>query len=139
MRKPHVFSIISKKELFYEKNLLTAFGDNMTTIKFRKPFVRSNKYSAKKVVVDGITFDSKAEAEFYGQLKLRKYAKDIRFFLRQVPFDLPGGIKYRADFMIKNNDGSIEFIDVKGIRTPTYIIKKKQVEQIYGIEIMERS
>ena len=28
-----------------------------------------NKYGAKKVLIDGITFDSKAEAKFYTQLK----------------------------------------------------------------------
>jgi hypothetical protein len=36
----------------------------------------------------------------YKELKLLKAAGDILYFLRQVPFHLPGGIVARVDFMV---------------------------------------
>lgn len=98
---------------------------------------RRQKYNAQKTQVDGINFDSKKEATYYYTLKLRKQAGEILWFVRQVPFDLPGGITYRLDFLVVANDGSIDLIDVKGVKTKEYIIKKKQVEALYGVEIRE--
>ncbi|HGP0346239.1 TPA: DUF1064 domain-containing protein [Serratia marcescens] len=95
------------------------------------------KYGNKKTVVDGFTFDSKKEAAYYGQLKLRQRAGDVVMFLRQVPFHLPGGVKYVADFVVFGADGVVEVIDVKGVRTAEYRIKKKLVEQHYPITIIE--
>jgi hypothetical protein len=101
----------------------------------KKP--RRNKYNAQKTKVDGITFDSKKEATYYRQLKMAVGEGEISYFLRQVPFDLPGNVKYRVDFMIVCNDGTIDYIDVKGRRTPMYILKKKQVEALYPVTIEE--
>lgn len=98
---------------------------------------RRQKYNAQKTVVDGITFDSKAEATYYYTLKLKKLAGEILWFVRQVPFDLPGGITYRLDFLVVERDGTINLYDVKGMRTKEYIIKKKQVEALYGVKIIE--
>lgn len=97
--------------------------------------VRQGKYNAKKTVMDGITFDSKREAAYYLHLKLRVESGDVLYFLRQVPFDLPGGTKYRCDFMEVHSDGSTHFIDVKGFKTKSFIRAKKQVEDLYPIEI----
>jgi len=55
----------------------------------------------------------------------------------QVPIQLPGGVKYLVDFMIIYPDGKVEYIDVKGVKTSVYIIKKKQVEALYPIKIIE--
>ncbi|CAI1246733.1 Protein of uncharacterised function (DUF1064) [Serratia ficaria] len=95
------------------------------------------KYGNKKTVVDGFTFDSKKEAAYYGQLKLRQRAGDIVMFLRQVPFHLPGGVKYVADFVVFRADGVVEVIDVKGVRTAEYRVKKKLVEHHYPITVIE--
>ena len=40
----------------------------------------TNKYSNKKVVLDGITFDSKAEAKYYLHLKEQQEKEAILFF-----------------------------------------------------------
>lgn len=96
---------------------------------------KRSKYGAVKTVVDGIVFDSKAEAEYYQQLCLRRVAGDVLWFIRQVPFDLPGGIKYRADFLEVHRDGSVHIIDVKGHVTAQFRDKKKQVEALYPVEI----
>ena len=99
---------------------------------------QKHKFSAIRTVRDGITFDSKKEAQYYDTLKLMIRAKEIIFFLRQVPFDLPGTVKYRVDFQEFHSDGTIHFIDVKGYATPEYKAKKKMVESLYPIEIEER-
>lgn len=50
----------------------------------------------------------------------------------QVPFHLPGNVIYRVDFMEFHNDGTVHFVDVKGMETNTFILKKKQVEELYA-------
>ena len=96
-----------------------------------------HKFNAKRTVRDGINFDSTKEANYYDELKLRQRAGEVVFFLRQVPFDLPGGVKYRPDFQEFHADGTVHFIDVKGRRTAEYIARKKMVEDLYPIEIEE--
>ena len=46
------------------------------------------KYGAKKTVFDGITFDSKREAERYSALVLLQSAGEIADMKLQVPFEL---------------------------------------------------
>lgn len=94
-----------------------------------------HKYHAQPTTVDEIRYDSKKEARYGSQLKLLQKAGEILFFLRQVPFDLPGGIKYRVDFMEFWKDGNIKFIDVKGFMTQVSKNKIKQVEALYPINI----
>jgi len=96
-----------------------------------------HKFNAIPVEFDGIRFDSKKEGRYYNELKMRLKG-DVLFFLRQVPFDLPGGVKYRVDFEVFYKDGTVEFIDVKGHRTKDYIMKKKMVESMYPVKIIEK-
>lgn len=111
-----------------------------------------NKYGAKKVVLDGIKFDSIAESRYYSELKLRKRAGDIEDFELQPEFtlqeayrDMDGkmnrAIKYRADFLIQHNNGIEELIDVKGMQTPVFKLKwkllKKQVGGRYKLTIVD--
>ena len=97
--------------------------------------VRRHKYNAKPTVVDGIRFDSRREAEYYANLKLRQKAGDVVMFLRQVPIHLPGGTKLVIDFLEFHEDGSVHWVDVKGVETDVFKIKKREVEAIYPIEI----
>ena len=96
---------------------------------------KMNKYNAQKTKVDGITFDSKKEANYYCTLKLRQRAGEIKYFLRQIPFDLPGGVKYRCDFVEFWTNGDVKFIDVKGVETKEFKLKKKMVESLYPVII----
>ena len=98
-------------------------------------FKKRSKYNAKKTVRDGIKFASIKEANYYDQLKLRKQAGEIIFFLMQVPFHLPGNIIYRVDFQEFHADETVHFVDVKGYETKEFIIKKKQVEDLYPVII----
>lgn len=101
---------------------------------------RFNKYGAKKTVVDGITFASKAEARRYGELKLLEKAGEIRHLELQPKFDLTvNGEKigrYVADFRYREGTESV-VEDVKGFKTPVYRLKKALVKALYGIEIRE--
>ena len=99
---------------------------------------RKHKYNARRAMADGIKFPSKRERDFYLILKEQKKRGRIAWFLRQVPFDLPGGTKYVLDFLIFNSDGTVRLVDVKGHRTPAFIKAKKQVEALYPVEIEER-
>ena len=103
------------------------------------------KYGAVPTIIDGIRFASKKEAAYYDVLKLRQRAGEIDFFLMQVPFALPGGVRYRADFVTFQsahagrdcNSFQIEVIDCKGFKTPEYKLKAKQVKALYGITVKE--
>lgn len=94
-----------------------------------------HKFNAVAVEHDGIRFDSKAEGRYYMDLKLRKLAGEVVFFLRQVPFHLPGGTSYRVDFQEFHTDGTVHFVDVKGMVTKEFTKAKKQVEALYPVEI----
>ena len=96
------------------------------------PGLLRHKYNAQPTVVDEIRFDSKAEANYYSQLLIRKQAGEVVTFLRQVPFHLPGGVRYVVDFLEFHADGTVHFVDVKGVETATFKAKKKQVEELYA-------
>jgi hypothetical protein len=96
-----------------------------------------HKFKARRTNVDGIKFSSKKEANRYNILKLLQKSGDILFFLRQVPFHLPGGVKYICDFLIFWTNGDVTIEDVKGFKTEIYKAKKKMVEALYPIEILE--
>jgi hypothetical protein len=96
-----------------------------------------HKFNAKPTTYDGIKFASKKEQKRYLELRVLESAGDILFFLRQTPMHLTGGVKYVCDFLIFWADGTVTFEDVKGMRTPMYKLKKKQVEALYPIIITE--
>lgn len=96
-----------------------------------------HKYNAKPTRVDGIRFDSKKESRYYQDLLIRVRIGEVLFFLRQVPLHLPGNVKLVVDFLEFHSDETVHFVDVKGMRTPVYIVKKKVAEVTYPIEIEE--
>ena len=102
-----------------------------------KSVTHKHKFHAKPTLYDNIRFDSKKESQRYAELKQLQTQGEVVFFLRQIPLYLPGNIRYVCDFQIFWANGTVTFEDVKGYRTDTYKIKKKQVEAIYPIEITE--
>lgn len=84
-----------------------------------------SKYHNVKTVVDGITFDSKAESRRWDELKLLQKAGLIQGFARQPSFLLPGGIRYRPDFIVCDARGTIYVEDVKGVITQAFALKRK--------------
>lgn len=98
---------------------------------------RKSKYRANKVSIDGNTFDSQKEADYYCELKLKLQAKEIAGFCLQPTFILAPGLKYKADFIVFYNDKSPDIIDVKGFKTKEYIAKKKVFEDKFNLKIIE--
>lgn len=96
-----------------------------------------SKYGNKKVEINGHKFDSKKEANYYLYLLSEQQADRVTMFLMQAPLALPGGVKYIVDFVVFRADGSVEWVDVKGMRTAMYKLKKRQVEALYPLEIVE--
>ena len=99
-----------------------------------------NKYRNKKTIIDGIEFDSKAEAKRYSELKLLERAKKISnlelqpCFILQPSFKKNGKtyrkIEYIADFQYEEN-GQVIVEDVKGVFTKEFQIKRKLFEYKY--------
>jgi len=94
-----------------------------------------HKYHAKPTSRNGIKFQSKKEARYYDTLLLRQKAGQVLFFLRQVPFDLGGGVIHRIDFMEFWTDGTVHIVEIKGYDTPIGKMKRKIVESLYPIDI----
>jgi len=94
-----------------------------------------SKYNSTKIIVDGITFDSKLESAYYIYLKDRLAKNEIKGFMLQPTYELtPSYIKegkkirpttYTPDFLIKYLDDSVEAIDIKGFPTQASELKKK--------------
>lgn len=126
------------------------------------PAVKPSKYRNQKVVINGEKFDSKREAAYYSELLLREKAGEVRNIHRQVSFHLCAPIvdammrqddppkiiyiaAYVADFTFEeltgDGTGAVAWkhitVDVKGARTPMFILKKKWLESQSGIQIRE--
>lgn len=107
-----------------------------------------SKYRNVKTVIDNITFDSRAEARRYAELKLLMDAEIIDNlqvhprYLIDDPFTQDGkrygAVYYIPDFVYCER-GSTVAEDVKGVRTAVYVLKKrlfiKRYPQIKFMEI----
>lgn len=110
-------------------------------------------YINKKVVVDGIKFDSKKEARRYQALLLLQRAGEIRDLELQPKFELVKGVKFSGDARAKPAvryfadfaytdvlTGKRIVEDVKSPATkknPAYRMKKHMMLAIHGVEIKE--
>ena len=92
---------------------------------FDKKNETPSKYHNVKTTVDGIEFDSKAEAARYSELKILKKAGVIRSFARQPSFLFSSGIRYRPDFIVWGLAGAVWVEDVKGVKTKEFLLKQK--------------
>ena len=98
-----------------------------------------SKYRNKKTVIDGITFDSKLEAEYYLHLKFMLKCKKILGFEMQKKMLLQDGyarpstgtkvrpIFYVVDFLFYENNGDQTYVAVNGMKT----VKKSGKTWIY--------
>ena len=113
------------------------------TIHYPRQYGKYNKYNAKKTEFMGYKFDSKWEAERYGQLASMQMAGVVEDLERQVKFDIIVNdhkiCKYIADFVyiLTHENGKIEKIieDAKGVQTTDFKIKKKLMKAVFDIEI----
>lgn len=100
------------------------------------------KYRNIKTIVDGITFHSKREAKRYLELQILQRSGSITELELQPSFQISiGGVKickYIGDFSYTDQMTDRRVIeDAKGMRTREYILKKKLMKAVHGIEIIE--
>lgn len=124
---------------------------------------KGNKLGARKVIVDGIEFASKREANRYTELKLMQEAGEIFDLQMQVPYKLVperrepdtvgvrGGVRrgkviehalhYYADFVYKNKDGNTVVEDAKGYKKgatySVFVCKRKLMLAVHNIRVIE--
>lgn len=110
---------------------------------------KKSKYRNKKVLIDGIWFDSQKEGKRYLELKQKEKLGEISDLRLQVKFELQPSFKingktirainYVCDFLYKENGNEV-IEDVKAskkFQTDIYKLKKKLFEYKYKIEIKE--
>lgn len=98
------------------------------------PKVRKSKYNNKRVKIDGHCFDSIRESKYYEELKLRLAAKDILGFCIQPIFILADNVSYKPDFIVFEKERT-RVIDIKGVETQVFKIKKKLFEEKFDLKI----
>lgn len=112
-----------------------------------------SKYNNKRTTVDGITFDSKREAQRYQELKIELEAgriKNLRlqpeYHVQEAYVDPETGqrvkpIKYIADFYYERHwkqgegwEGWAPIVeDVKGVQTDVFKLKYQMMIERFGI------
>lgn len=113
---------------------------------------KQNKYKNKKIIYDGITFDSIKEKNRYIELKILEKSGLIKDLELQKVFELQPSFKkndktyrkiiYKSDFYYFDNEkGKYIVEDVKAsekFKTEVYKLKKKMFEYKYNdLEIRE--
>jgi hypothetical protein len=99
-----------------------------------------NKYNARKVQIDGLTFDSLAEHRRWCELTLLRDGGYIHGLTVHDKFPLyVNGVlvcHYEADFVYSENNRMV-VEDVKGVTTDAYRLKRAMMRACWGIEIVE--
>lgn len=123
--------------------------DKMNSEEFREYWkkreaAKDSKYKAIPTQTsDGQKFRSHLEATFYNRIKLLHQQGDVIKFDREVRFEIiVNGVficAYLCDFVVHWKDGRVEHIDCKSqpTMTPVYSLKKKLMQAVHGIELVE--
>lgn len=99
-----------------------------------------NKYRAQKTVFNGRRYDSKFEAIIARDLDLRMKAGEFIEVLPQFKIEITAHRKdgtlvklfnYICDFRCQLPDGTYTLIEVKGVLTASYRIKKKALQLLW--------
>ena len=126
-----------------KNSYVCAAHDKATTVHnglLKQP--KAHKFGAIATTVNGIRFDSKAEAARYQDLLLLEKAGAIRELRLQTRWPLHvNGIEigaYVSDFDYYLGDYTTRTVeDTKGVRTPMYRWKAKHLKAEWGIDILE--
>lgn len=100
------------------------------------PKMRRAKYGNIRTEYKGRVYASKREAARARVLDSMVPSEIVAWF-PQVPFILPGGIKYYCDFLVVLPDGMWRAEDAKGVKTDVYKLKRRLFRETYDMEIVE--
>lgn len=100
--------------------------------------MHKNKFKAIRTTIDGITFASKKEANYYWQLKLRERTGEVSHIELQPTYAITINgqhiCKVKLDFRYYDNrDKFYHIVDVKGLDTPVSKLKRKLVNAQHNI------
>ena len=107
-----------------------------------------NKYNAKKIEIDGHTFDSILEGRYYEHLLDLMNDGVVESFemkksytlLDKFPHPKTGktvrAIKYTPDFEVIYTDGHVEVVDTKGMKTRDFVMRCKMFMFRYQIPLV---
>jgi len=137
----------------YRSKMLMEYHQALSGCKYVKSFnlptlgneqeARVKRFGAFKVTVNDILFDSIMESRYYVHLLILQGENKIKSFERQVTIELQPKfkdkftgktilpIRYIADFVIVDNDDVQWIVDVKGLETPEFKLKKKMLQYKY--------
>lgn len=109
----------------------------------------ANKYGAKKIEINGIIFDSRAEGRYYEHLLDLMHDGVVESFEMQKPYTLLDkfahpktgktirAIKYVPDFEVIYSDGRVEVVDIKGfMKNPVFLLKAKLFMFRYQVPLL---
>ncbi len=102
---------------------------------------KPSKYGSHALVYEGVRYHSKAELRFEMRLRLLRAAGRVAWWVRQVPFALPGdektirAKKYLLDFLVVLDTGLTRLIDVKGFQTQNSATKISVVQATHHVTI----
>jgi len=105
-----------------------------------------SKYRNTRTDYNGTVYDSKKEAMYRQQLDMLTGAnipdhERVALIEEQVRYPIViNDVKicsYVLDFKVTYGDGHVDHVDVKGMKTQVYKLKKKMMLAVHGIEIVE--
>ena len=92
---------------------------------------RQQKYGAQPTEYNGKTYPSRLEANCRAMLDGLQAAGLVTSITEQVRFDLPGGLRYTADFVVEYATGLPRTIEAKGKDTRDYVMRRKLYHATY--------
>jgi hypothetical protein len=104
------------------------------------------KYHNRKTVLDGMTFDSAAEAARWRELTLLEKAGHIFDLQRQVAIELVPGVRLHGEKRARPairlvvdfaywGGGNLIYEDTKGMETPMSRAKRHMAKALHGIDV----
>lgn len=141
---------ITLLRIFKETTKMSDTTEKITVKDFKDAFKKSgNKFNARKVEIDGETFDSRKEGAQYLTFKAQMKASEPKDRVIKIECHVRYDItineiaicSYELDFRITYADYSIKFYDVKGLKKGAsyqiFRLKKRLMLACHGITITE--
>lgn len=94
---------------------------------YLKDVKKKNKFNAKTTTYKDKKYDSKLESKYAQELDFRIDAGEVKKWDRQVkiPLAVNGNhiTNYYCDFRVELADGTIQYVETKGVKTAAFILK----------------
>lgn len=101
---------------------------------------KGSKYGNKRQTYGGYIYDSRAEAAVAMELDARKHAGEIVDWERQFRVEMWAHdrhgtprlkLTHKVDFRLHHHDGTYELLEVKGLATADYRMRRRWLEKLW--------